>query len=134
MGKFRDQMEEEMLLRGFEFQTRKAYRIAMRGFVVLCGKAPDLVGCVELRAYLLSLIAKGRAATTVNAYSAAVRFFYEHVLRKPIDGKLLPYCKVPTKLPEVLAPSEVALILDVSAQNLKHWTMLSTSYGTGLRL
>jgi len=47
---------------------------------------------------------------------------------------LLPYCKVPTRLPEVLARSEVALMLDVAAQNLKHWTILAIAYGTGLRL
>jgi len=33
MVQLRDRMQEEMLLRGFEFQTRKAYMTAMRGFM-----------------------------------------------------------------------------------------------------
>ncbi len=63
----------------------------------------------------------------------AIKLFYNELLRKNYNLNYLFPDRTEKKLPVVLSKMEVKLILD-SINNLKHKTIISLIYGTGLRL
>jgi integrase len=65
-------------------------------------------------------------------YSAALRFFFVKVLRRPYREIDLVYPKRPERLPVILSEEEVARLIE-SACNAYHRVILMTLYGTGLR-
>jgi site-specific recombinase XerD len=69
---------------------------------------------------------------TVQQYVAALRFFFNKTLKRHYLLDDIPMPKRHRKLPEILSPDEVALLID-SASNLFHQTMLMTLYSTGMR-
>jgi len=68
----------------------------------------------------------------VQQYVAALRFFFNKTLKRHYLLDDLPMPKRHRKLPEILSPDEVALLIG-SASNLLHQTMLMTLYSTGMR-
>ena len=65
--------------------------------------------------------------------TAALRFFYRKVLRRPLFGDDAPLPKVVRRQPPtVLSRDEVARLID-AAPNLRHKTILMTLYSTGIR-
>lgn len=67
---------------------------------------------------------------------SALRFFYQHVLHRPTDviEAALPRMKKPVLRPRVFSPEKIARLLSVDGLNLKHRTMLMTTYAAGLRV
>jgi site-specific recombinase XerD len=63
---------------------------------------------------------------------AALRFFFNKTLKRHYLLDDLPMPKRHRKLPEILSPDEVALLIG-SASNLFHQTMLMMLYSTGMR-
>jgi integrase/recombinase XerD len=72
------------------------------------------------------------AASTVEGRAAALRFLFVKTLRRPYLPDQIPFPKRGRRLPIVLSPEEVALLID-SARNLMHRAILMTLYATGLR-
>jgi len=72
------------------------------------------------------------AASTVEGRAAALRFLFVKTLRRPYLPDQIPFPKRARRLPTVLSPDEVALLID-SAKNLMHRAILMTLYATGLR-
>src|SRR5438105_2629626 len=72
------------------------------------------------------------AAGTVEGRAAALRFLYVKTLHRPYLPDEIPFPKRARRLPTVLSPDEVALLID-SAKNLMHRAILMTLYATGLR-
>ena len=100
-------------------------------------RPPDQITDEELRAYLLHLLRekKNHAGTLCIAVSA-LRFFYRHVLQRPTDAidTALPRMKKPVVRARVFSPEQIARLLAVDGLNLKHRTMLMTTYAAGLRV
>jgi site-specific recombinase XerD len=71
-------------------------------------------------------------ASTVQGRAAALRFLFVKTLRRPYLPDQIPFPKRARRLPTVLSPQEVALLID-SARNLMHRAILMTLYATGLR-
>jgi integrase len=69
-----------------------------------------------------TLAARDRSPRTQETYVWMVRLF-GRFLERPVDQRVLP---------EILAPEEVAAVLD-ACTNLKHRALLMTSYSGGLR-
>ena len=63
---------------------------------------------------------------------SALRFLYVKVLKRRDMKQELPYPKERQRLPIILSPDEVALLID-SARTLFHRAMLMTLYSAGLR-
>lgn len=134
MTPLRRRMEEELRLRGFSDKTVVAYLGAVRRFAEHFGRSPDALGQEQVRAYLLELIEKRKCSwSTVNQASCGLRFFYRHVVGRPLEVDKLPLHKRKQPLPTVLTEAEVTRLL-AAPMSLKMRTILMTLYSAALRL
>ena len=69
----------------------------------------------------------------MNSNVAALRFFFTYTLDRPDLARKLIRIPYPRKLPNVLAPDEVARLI-AATTCLKYRTVLSVAYGAGLRV
>lgn len=137
MKTLRQRLIDELEVRGMSRKTQEAYIGFVSRLARHYRRPPDRISDEELRAYLLHLLRerKNRAATLCLAVSA-LRFFYHHVLQRPTDAieTALPRMKKPVMRARVFSPEQIARLLTVEGLNLKHRTMLMTTYAAGLRL
>ena len=114
--------------------TEKAYVGWVRRFVKFCGmRHPSECGGAEVRAFLESLAVRSVvAASTQNQAAAALRFLYR-VLGLPLGNlPALPMAQRPKRVPNVLEPVEVQLVLDALRGQAR--LVVELLYGAGLRL
>jgi site-specific recombinase XerC len=112
--------DRELLGRGAAERTRRAYRNDLRQFVAWAvdrGLAdPGGVQHRDVRLFAARLSESGAAAATVARKLASVRGFYDHLVRSGELGQnpadLVGSPKRPGKLPKVLAPDQMAELLD----------------------
>ena len=128
----RQRMIEDMTIRQFGAKTQHDYVRVVRDFTAFLGRSPDLGEPEDLRRYQLHLASLGASPAKMNAAVSALRFFFRVTLAKPAFGDRLATVRPPDRLPVVLSPEEVALLLHC-APSLKHKAALSVAYGGGLR-
>lgn len=134
MTPLRQQMIDNMQLRGLSEQTQQAYARAVRQLAEYYTKSPDQISESELRAYLLYLKQEKQIAR--GAYKVAlhgIKFFYRYTCRR--EWPVLELIKPPrqTKAPVVFSREEVKQLLGCLRQ--PHYRVcLSTIYACGLRL
>lgn len=134
MTPLRRRMEEELRLRGMSEKTVEAYLGAVRRFAEHFGRSPEELGQEEVRSYLLELIEGRRCSwSTVNQAQCGLRFFYRHVVGRPLDVEKLPFVKRKKPLPTVLSEAEVTRLL-AAPMSLKMRTVVMTLYSAALRL
>lgn len=127
-----DQLETELKLRGFSERTVKSYLFYNNKFLAFINKQPEAVTEDDIRAYLAHLMGdKKKNAATVALVRAALKFFYDGLLRKNIVTLKTP--KIQKKLPTVLSREEVKRLLE-STSNSKSRLILMTLYSSGLRV
>jgi integrase len=98
-------------------------------------KTLDTVAPEDVEAYQRHLVTVRKVGfSSFNQTTCALRFFYQSCLGKT-DWTIarMPYQKKRRVLPEILSPEEIAAIFE-ACHNLKHKTLLMTSYSGGLRL
>jgi integrase/recombinase XerD len=98
-------------------------------------QSPDALGPEEIRTYQLYLTNERKLATgSILIAVAALRFLYKVTLQKdwPWD-QTIPVPKKTQTLPIVLSPDEVLQFL-ACVPGLKHRTILTVCYATGLRI
>lgn len=134
MSELRQRMNNAMVLRGFASRTREAYLACVTALAKHYHRPPDQLSAHEIQAWLLHLIVEKKLAyATVNQAACAFRFFYEGVLRRPEARFDIPMAKVPKRLPQVLARTEVVRLFD-ACTTLRARTLLMTTYAAGLRV
>lgn len=134
MTALRDRMREDLRIRNYSPRTVKTYLDWIEKFARYYGRSPAELGAEEVRGFQRYLIGeRGLSPSALNQAAAAMRFLYRTTLDCAIDVKKIPYAKAPRKIPVVLSCGEVARILD-RILNLKHRTVLSLIYASGLRL
>ena len=137
MKTLRQKLIDELAVRGLSRNTQESYLGYVSRLARHYHRSPDQINDEEVRAYLLHLLreVKNGAATLCIAVSA-LRFFYRHVLHRPTEAieTALPRMKKPVVRPRVFSPEQVARLLQVDGLNLKHRTMLMTTYAAGLRV
>jgi site-specific recombinase XerD len=95
---------------------------------------PERLGPEQVRQWLLHLVNERKvSASTLQVHRAALHFLYVTTLKQPWFDDAIPRPKQIRKLPEVIAASAIADMLNRTA-NLKHWTIIATLYATALRL
>ena len=128
----RQRMIEDMTIRRFGAKTQNDYVRVVRDLAKFVGRSPDLAEPEDLRRYQLHLASDGASPAKMNAAVSALRFFFKVTLDRPEFGERLTTVRTEERLPVVLSPEEVALLLHC-APGLKSKAALSVAYGCGLR-
>jgi len=126
-------MLDELQRRSYAQNTVRAYVHAIEDFARYFGKSPDQLGPEQIRDYQVHLFRDCKLSPgTVEGRGAALRFLYVKTLRRPYLQDDIPFPKRSRRLPLVLSPEEMTLLID-SAENLTHRAMMMTLYATGIR-
>jgi len=134
---FIKQVDDELVLRGMAYGTRKSYGQHLRNYFDWLRQKQidaDKATKEQIRGYLVELASSGRvSATYCRGARSALIFLYENVLKQ--RGKVgdLPRMKRPTQLPYVLSCEEVGRLLKVT-HLIKNRVLLMTAYSAGLRV
>ena len=129
----RRRMIEDRTIRQFGEKTKGDYIRQVRAFTAFLGRSPDRAEPEDLRRYQLHLASLGASYARMNLASTALRFFFHVTLGRPGFGDRMARIPSPERLPVVLSPEEVALLL-AHAPSLKDRAALSVAYGCGLRV
>jgi len=121
-------------LRKYAINTAKTYIPLFETFINYYKDEHDLMALDEfrIRAYLQSLVQRGRSDTYINQSINAIKFYYEVVMEMPNRFYSIERPRKQEKLPKILSKEEVMLMIK-STQNLKHKCIISLLYSAGLR-
>ena len=131
---WRARMSEDMRLRDFRPRTQEGYALAVRQFIDWVQIEPRAITDDKVRAYFLYLReGKKLAPSTINIAVHALRFFFIHTMQR--EWKIFGLLRVnkPRKLPVVLSPAEVRVVLQAVRHPVRRMA-LATIYALGLRL
>jgi len=127
-----DQFEFSLRVHARATQTKDRYMYSLKEFFSFIVKDPREATVEDLQRYQVHLLDKKLHARTINSKMAAVKFFYFRTLGRDWSINSIPWIKVKHKLPNILSPEEVVLIIQ-NAKGLKYQTMFMTLYALGLR-
>jgi integrase len=133
MTPLRRRLIDELARRNYSPRTVEAYVGAVARAARHFGRTPDRLTPDDLRDYQLHLIARPTSWSQFNQVTAALRFFFRHVLGRPEVVPLVPYGKRPRSVPVVLAPAEVRRLLAAVPPG-RNRLIFRLAYGCGLRL
>lgn len=137
MSKLRQQLIQELVLRGCSPRTQEAYIHQVYQLAKFYRLSPDELSEQQVRQYLVHLASERKlAASTVNQAVNAFRFFYGRVLRRDLEvlRQALPHGRKSIRRPEVFSIGELEKLFMVGTVHPMHRAFLMTVYGAGLRL
>lgn len=137
MSPLRQQLIEELVLRGCSERTQEAYVQQVYQLAKYFRQPPDQLSNEQVRAYLFYLARERRLApSSINQAVMACRFLYERVLRREVSAlrQALPFTRKPVLRPQVYSPAELERLFTIGTPHPKHRAFLMTVYGAGLRL
>lgn len=133
-SKLVDQIRAQMRVKHYSIRTEQAYINWIRKYILYHNKRhPNEMGALEINQYLTHLANKKNVAvSTQNQALCAILFLYKEVLRIEIRdlGEIIK-TKKPKRLPTVLTPEEVRLVMNQLSGI--PWLMINLLYGAGLR-
>lgn len=132
MTPLRQRMLDEMQVRNLSPHTIRAYLNAVSLFARHYHCSPEQLGSDDVKAYVLQMLRRRKAASTCNQALAAIRFLYHEVLGQRDFLIDVRFPKQPKRLPVVLSRDEVAELLN-SIKSLKSRAIATTLYAAGLR-
>jgi len=134
MSAIRQRMIEDMQLHGYSGKTQSAYLGAVRGLAKHYHRSPEDITQEEVRTYFLSLVKdRGVASSTLTIHLCGIKFFFERTLKREWLIFDLVRPKKRKKLPVILSPDEVKLILSLVKTPAVRMA-LTVIYACGLRL
>jgi len=134
MTPLRQRFIEDMLLRGLAPTTQRSYIHYVAGFAKYYNLSPDKLDLEAVRQYQLYLLnEKKLSPKSVNAFVAAVQFFYQVTVEMPWGKESFSRVREGSTLPVVLSPEEVAQFFD-HVPSVKYRAVLMLCYGAGLRI
>ncbi|MDO0825535.1 tyrosine-type recombinase/integrase [Desulfosporosinus nitroreducens] len=123
-------MKVEMELRGYSPQTQRHYLCHLRQLEKHANKPALQVFPDELKLFLHYRIKSGISYSNINISCNAFKLFFNKVLNYNWSDDVIIR---PKKLPHVLSKDEILSIIN-QVLNLKHKTILLTTYSSGLRI
>lgn len=126
-----EKLETELKLRAFSPRTVQSYLFYNKKFLEFIKKEPEQVIEDDVKNYIGHLMGRDVSPKSIILIKAALKFFYDEVLKKGIVNIKSP--KVSQKLPVVLTKEEIKLLIN-SIENDKHKLIVSLLYSSGLRL
>ena len=137
MTPLRQQLIEELVLRGCAPRTQEAYIHQVYQLAKFHRLSPDQLTEAQVRQYLVHLAQERQlSASTVNQAVNAFRFLYGRVLHRDLAvlRQALPHGRKSIRRPEVFSLQELEKLFTVGAVHPMHRAFLMTVYGGGLRL
>lgn len=132
--KYLDKLVLDMVLKNFTKNTSDDYLRFVRRFLDFTGKNAMEITYADIRRFIFHMKeTELKKASTINCYTAAIRFFFEYTLGYVWDSKKIPKMKRDRQLPTVLTREEAVLPID-AFDNYKHKAIASTMYSSGLRV
>src|SRR6201984_2848844 len=128
----RRRLIEEMTIRRLSSKTQYQYIRHVKKFADFLGRSADKATAEDVHRYQLWLASIGTSVGTANVSATALRVFFKITLKRHDLAKELTSTREPRRLPVVLSPQEVGRLL-AAATNIRHRTILSLAYATGLR-
>ena len=128
--KFLSDLRGVCVLKGFSWQTIKAYSFCVSRFLDFIHKSSLNLDVVGVKSYLLGL---DISLNSCRLHYAAVSFFFREVLRRPFSLEEVPIKKKPKSLPKVLSKEQIKLLIGAT-NNVKHKLLIKMLYSSGLRL
>jgi integrase/recombinase XerD len=128
-------LADVLATRGCSPRTQETYVLMLRLFARFVGKPLDQVVPDDIQEYQRYLTRERKVSfSSFNQSTCALRAFFRECLGKT-DWAVarMPYQRKRRVLPEILAPEEVAAIIE-ACTNLKHKAIIMTAYGGGLRI
>ena len=127
-------LQEDLRLKNFAENTQKDYYRFVIRFLDFTGKDALSVTYADIRKFIFHMKDnEHKKASTINVYTAAIRFFFENTLGYAWDSKKIPKMKRDRQLPVILTREQVAMLID-SMENYKHKAITATMYSSGLRV
>lgn len=126
------QFMREMKLRNYADSSIKTYAdCIMQFFRYMNGKKPpDFSAQVEIiKDYLLTISNQNYHKQML----AAIRNFYQFILKKPLSLNDIPYPRKTDYLPQIFSVGEIARLIN-SYPNLKHKAIIQLMYSGALRI
>lgn len=133
-SKFLEEIRQHMRMRGYSLKTEKAYLYWIKYFIRFHKlRHPRDMGANEVTVFLSYLANEQHVAINTQKVALnAIAYLYNQFLQKPLGDLGFTYAQKPRKLPSVLTPSEVQLILS-HLSGVNH-TIFSLLYGSELRV
>jgi integrase/recombinase XerD len=128
-------MADDMVIRNLSQATIDAYTYQVGKFAAFLGdKKLQDVSPDNIREFQLHMINVRKVGfSSFNQAVCGLRFLYQVTLSKDWPVAMIPFGKRPRRLPIVLGADEVSSLLACTA-NLKHRTLFTTIYASGMRL
>jgi len=126
-------MTEDLQIRNYTPATIRRYVDAVTHVSKHFELPPDKLTPELVRQYLVNLIQKKKSVSTLKQVVCGVRFFFRQTLGRDFPTHLVPFPRSEARRPEILSREEVAALVNATA-NLKHFTLLATTYGLGVRV
>lgn len=129
-----DKMIKDLEIRGRTPNTIKNMVWSIKNFSKFYNQPPELLGEQDIINYLDYCINQKKLCKgTVNAINSALKFFYVVTLEGSWSDLRIPRIRYDKKLPSYLTKEEIKVLLD-NITYLKHKSILSTIYSSGLRV
>jgi len=126
------QLLTELKLRGFSPQTQKTYIYQNQQFIKFVNKDQKDIVEEDVKEYLAHLISDKKVSmSTVALVKAALKFYYDEILKKNIVNQKTP--KIAHKLPEILTKEEMRNLLR-TLNHTKSRIIVKLLYSSGIRL
>lgn len=128
-------MRQMLVLKGYSINTQRTYLSEFAQFLIILKThfVQDLsIDKVKSYIYYCSQTLKLQE-TSLHSRLNAIKFYYDHVLRKPDFYFDIPRPKKPSTLPQVISKLDLKKMFSVIT-NPKHRVILQLVYGMGLRV
>ena len=126
-------MECEMHIRNYSKRTISSYLSAIEQLSRYCNLPPGQITIAQMKTYLYHLLNdENSSASRINQNISAYKILWEDVFHREWEPVRIKRPRREKKLPEILSRGE-ALKLIGTPRNLKHRTLLTLTYTTGMR-
>lgn len=129
-----NRIEKTMELRGLSKKTRAEYKRQLRLLADHYEKPLHKLTTRQIEAYILTKVQAGYAGSTIGIIYAAIRFYFEHVLKKAaVTENVTRRIQRKQQIVPFLEQEEIPRFFN-QIDNLKHRAIVGLIYSSGLRV
>lgn len=134
MSKLRDDMMADLKLGGYAERTQQEYIRCIEKLSKYFRRSPAKLSQQDVREWVRYLTFETDVgAQRLHQYFAALKFLYKKTLGRPEMVSFITWPKIPQRLPTVLSPGQVELLLSAIESPI-YRVLFAVVYGTGMRI